>query len=121
MLNPRKEIDPAVYTTAAEYFNLSQSAIASVNLMSGSTYIRHLANESRAYNATRSEDVATAPDLPKWNLVVQDCFSGGSVPGEMFTREFWLDLTELVERDGIVAMVSASVQERKRVNWTEAF
>lgn len=37
---------------------------------------------------------------------MQDCFSGGSVPGEMFTLEFWKDLSELVERDGIVAMVS---------------
>lgn len=37
--------------------------------------------------------------------MVQDCFSGGSVPGEMFTLEFWRDLSELVERDGIVAMV----------------
>jgi len=39
--------------------------------------------------------------------VVQDCFSGGSVPGEMFTVEFWRDLSELVERDGIVAMVGS--------------
>jgi spermidine synthase len=44
----------------------------------------------------------------KWSLVVQDCFSGGSVPGEMFTVEFWRDLSELVERDGIVAMVCPS-------------
>ena len=40
--------------------------------------------------------------------MVQDCFSGGSVPGEMFTVEFWRDLSELVERDGIVAMVCPS-------------
>jgi hypothetical protein len=99
------EIDPAVYHTAAEYFALSYSPISSVNLLSGSTYIQHLATEARAHNGTSKEDIASAPDLPKWSLVVQDCFSGGSVPGEMFTRDFWLDLTELVERDGIVAMV----------------
>lgn len=46
-------------------------------------------------------------DGQKWRYVIQDCFSGGSVPEEMFTREFWLDLVENVEQDGIVAMVSS--------------
>jgi hypothetical protein len=48
--------------------------------------------------------------------VVQDCFSGGSVPGEMFTVEFWRDLSELVERDGIVAMVSSFFRLRFKRN-----
>lgn len=103
--HPVAEIDPAVYQTAADYFGLSKYPIASVNLLSGSTYIKHLAAEARPKNSSESGEVLPEADLAKWSLVVQDCFSGGSVPGEMFTREFWLDLTEVVERDGIVAMV----------------
>ena len=79
-----------------------------MNLLSGSTYIKHLAAEARPRNTTSGSEIpdAEGSDLAKWSLVIQDCFSGGSVPGEMFTRDFWLDLTEVVERDGIVAMVS---------------
>jgi hypothetical protein len=96
------EIDPVVYQTAATYFNLSSYPISSVNLLSGSTYIHHLAELARNESAA---DRPASNDFTKWTLVVQDCFSGGSVPGEMFTREFWQDLSELVEQDGVVAMV----------------
>jgi hypothetical protein len=37
---------------------------------------------------------------------VHDCFSGGSVPGELYTVEFWYELIALVEDDAIVAVVS---------------
>ena len=96
-----------MYTTAAEYFNLSNYPISSVNLLSGSTYIHHLAELARQKLYVEDGDTAQEPEpeFTKWSLVVQDCFSGGSVPGEMFTLEFWQDLSELVERDGIVAMV----------------
>jgi hypothetical protein len=78
-----------------------------VNLLSGSTYIHHLAELARRKTSNNETETNTEqePEFTKWSLVVQDCFSGGSVPGEMFTLEFWQDLSELVERDGIVAMV----------------
>jgi hypothetical protein len=77
-----------------------------VNLLSGSTYIHHLASLSRQKALNTGKELAEEEEeFTKWSLVVQDCFSGGSVPGEMFTLEFWRDLSELVERDGIVAMV----------------
>jgi len=106
------EIDPVVYTTAATFFNLSSYPISSVNLLSGSTYIHHLASLSREKASRKGKGLAEdeeGEEFTKWSLVVQDCFSGGSVPGEMFTVEFWRDLSELVERDGIVAMVCPSV------------
>jgi hypothetical protein len=105
------EIDPVVYSTAAEYFNLSSYPISSVNLLSGSTYIHHLAELARQKSSVNETDTDTEqePEFTKWSLVVQDCFSGGSVPGEMFTLEFWQDLSELVERDGIVAMVWSTI------------
>ena len=93
-----------MYSTAATYFNLSSYPISSVNILSGSTYIHHLAELARQ-KANGNDETKEEEEFTKWSLVVQDCFSGGSVPGEMFTVEFWRDLSELVEKDGIVAMV----------------
>jgi len=88
------EIDPAVYSAAVDFFDLQLSNDSSVNIMDGASYVRQLADLSR------SGDYEGA----KWSYVVHDCFSGGSVPGELFTREFWEDLSELLEGDGIVAV-----------------
>lgn len=87
-----------MYTAAKDYFNLTLSNDSIINLMDGNAYVQQLASLQLAneYNGT------------KWSYVIQDCYTGGSLPGEMFTREFWEDLSGLVEDDGIVAMVSLS-------------
>jgi spermidine synthase len=90
------EIDPAVYRAAVDHFGFTMSNASTVNLMDGAAYIRHLAALLR--EGTYKGD--------KWSYVIQDCFSGGSVPGELFTVEFWTELSQLVEVDGIVAVVS---------------
>ena len=46
--------------------------------------------------------------MQKWSYVIHDCFTGGGVPGEVFTIEFWQELVGLVEEDGIVAVVSGA-------------
>lgn len=102
------EIDPAVFTATEIYFNLSSSHLTSVNLLDGSVFVSELATLSRV-NITDpsldSETLTALERLPKWDFVVQDCFTGGSVPGEMFTKEFWEDLGEMVAEDGLIAMV----------------
>ncbi|OXB39897.1 hypothetical protein J007_00319 [Cryptococcus neoformans] len=101
------EIDPAVFTATETYFNLSSSHLTSVNLLDGSAFISELASLSHV-NITDpsldSETLTALEKLPKWDFVVQDCFTGGSVPGEMFTKEFWEDLGEMVAEDGLIAM-----------------
>jgi spermidine synthase len=89
------EIDPLVYHAAVDHFNLTLPSSTTINLLDGNEYVSSLARMRREGTY----------DGQKWRYVIQDCFSGGSVPEEMFTREFWADLAENVEQDGIVAMV----------------
>jgi spermidine synthase len=95
------EIDPLVYRAAVDHFNLTLPASTTVNLLDGNEYVSSLARMRREGTY----------DGQKWRLVVQDCFSGGGVPEEIFTREFWMDLAVNVEQDGIVAMASQTQLE----------
>ena len=46
------------------------------------------------------------PDVELSDLVIHDCFTGGSVPTELFTLEFWSDLALSIKSDGILVVVS---------------
>ncbi|WVO22090.1 uncharacterized protein IAS62_003415 [Cryptococcus decagattii] len=110
------EIDPVVFTATETYFNLPSLHLTSVNLLDGSVFISELASLSRI-NTTDpsldSEALTALEKLPKWDFVVQDCFTGGSVPGEMFTKEFWEDLGEVVADDGLIAMNFVGLKKSK--------
>ncbi|WVF71495.1 hypothetical protein IAT40_006301 [Kwoniella sp. CBS 6097] len=102
------EIDPAVYLAAQKHFELPHDHLASTNILDGASFINQLAAMKRA-NETELD-----PDrIPTWDIVVQDCFTGGSVPGEMFTLDFWEDLGDLMKDDGIVAMNFAGILKSK--------
>jgi spermidine synthase len=81
------EIDPLVYQAAVDHFDLTLPSTSTVNILDGATYVHSLADLQRSGEY----------DGQKWRLVVQDCFSGGMVPAALFTREFWQDLSGLVE------------------------
>ncbi|KAE8537907.1 hypothetical protein D1P53_005968 [Cryptococcus gattii VGV] len=110
------EIDPLVFTATETYFDLPSSHLTSVNLLDGSAFISELASLSRV-NTTDpsldSEALTALEKLPKWDFIVQDCFTGGSVPGEMFTKEFWEDLGEVVAEDGLIAMNFVGLKKSK--------
>ncbi|WVQ67650.1 uncharacterized protein L199_005853 [Kwoniella botswanensis] len=104
------EIDPAVYLAAQNHFQLYTANVASTNIMDGSKFVSQLADMKKAQSRQVDEvDGDSLVVVPMWDYVVQDCFTGGRVPGEMFTKEFWQDLGELVKSDGIVAMNFAGV------------
>nr|XP_019001214.1 uncharacterized protein I203_06410 [Kwoniella mangroviensis CBS 8507]OCF64675.1 hypothetical protein I203_06410 [Kwoniella mangroviensis CBS 8507] len=103
------EIDPSVYLAAQNHFQLYTANVASTNIMDGSRFVSQLADMKRAQSSQIDEDEDSQVVVPMWDYVIQDCFTGGSVPGEMFTEEFWQDLGELVKSDGIVAMNFAGV------------
>lgn len=42
----------------------------------------------------------------QWDIIVQDVFSAGQLPVQMFTVEFWKDVKTILKPDGIVVMVS---------------
>lgn len=91
------EIDPAVYHAARQYFGLSRPA--SVNLADAALVVQD-----------RASAIVSAGRLPskrdQFDFVVHDCFTGGSVPAELFTREFWWDLALGLKTDGVVVVVS---------------
>lgn len=41
-----------------------------------------------------------------YDIVVHDCFSGGGVPGHIFTHEFWEDLKSVIHPEGVLVVVS---------------
>ncbi len=77
------EIDPVVYHFAREYFYLPRP------------------------NATYLEDASQVLEyLPDdtYDYVLHDVFGGGSVPGHLFTKSFWQQLSRVMKPDGIVAV-----------------
>jgi spermidine synthase len=89
------EYDEVVYDAAAEFFSYGIRRPRSKSIMDGAKYVQ------RAAEARRNN-----PDTPRWNYVVQDCFTAGSLPVELFTRDFWNDIQDVVTEDGVVVMVS---------------
>ena len=89
------EIDPAVYDAARTYFGLDDPGEGRVFLQDARGFIWH-----------RKRRLESGEDLPKFDVVVHDVFSGGGVPGHLFTSEFWNDLKDTMKEDGVVVVVS---------------
>lgn len=89
------EIDPAVYVAARTYFGLPDPGDGKIFLQDARGFIRR-----------RKQKLEAGEDLPKFDVVIHDVFSGGGVPGHLFTSEFWNDLKGVVKEDGVVAVVS---------------
>jgi len=94
------EIDPAVYEAAHQHFGLP--APARLELDDGAKVI-----EDRA-TAIRTSGRPLHP-REQTDYVIHDCFTGGSVPAELFTREFWWDLTMSMKTDGVLVVVSRMI------------
>ena len=82
------EIDPQVYDYARRYFSLPE--MTQVYFQDGREWVQEHASPTAA---------------EKYDYVVHDCFSGGGVPGHIYTVEFWEELKGLVKSDGVVAVV----------------
>lgn len=91
------EIDPAVYDAARTYFGLRDPG-------EGRVFIE----DARGFTWQRKQRLESGEDLPKFDVVIHDVFSGGGVPGHLFTLEFWNDLKDTMAEDGVVVVVSPS-------------
>jgi len=89
------EYDPAVFDAAQRYLGLTSPR--SVHLVDGAAFVANQAMSMRSEK--RSED-----DL--YDFVIHDCFTGGSVPHELFTVEFWEELSMITASTAIIAVVS---------------
>jgi spermidine synthase len=88
------EIDPVVYQAARQYFGLSDPGEGRVFL-----------KDARAWVMDTQQNNTQTDKPSQFDIVVHDCFSGGGVPGHIFTVEFWEALKTLMSPDGVLVVV----------------
>ena len=91
------EIDPAVYDAARTYFGLADPG-------EGRVFLR----DARRFIWDRKQALEAGADLSKFDVVIHDVFSGGGLPGHLFTLEFWNDLKAVMKEDGVAVVVGLS-------------
>jgi spermidine synthase len=83
------EIDPVVVEFAYKYFNLPQN---------------HTSIIGDAVEVVG--DMQTPlPNRKTYDYIIHDVFTGGAEPIDLFTREFLVDLRELLSPEGVIAIV----------------
>ncbi|KAI0335636.1 hypothetical protein GY45DRAFT_1317006 [Cubamyces sp. BRFM 1775] len=106
------EIDPAVYDAAHRYFGLPAPGPSRLFIEDARGWVHNRSltlTQSSTTTASVSSDDLASPQL--FDIVVHDCFSGGSVPSHLYTQEFWRDLKNIVRPDGVVAVNFAGILE----------
>ncbi|KIO29054.1 hypothetical protein M407DRAFT_21796 [Tulasnella calospora MUT 4182] len=108
------EIDPVVHEYAYRFFNLTghppvprqdlwappytiHPRISQSHHMDGRTYVQERA---KFVNGVDKE----TRDEQRYDYVVHDVFTGGSVPAHLFTKEMWEDVKTVMRPDGILAV-----------------
>ncbi|EGO27683.1 hypothetical protein SERLADRAFT_367251 [Serpula lacrymans var. lacrymans S7.9] len=87
------EIDPAVYDASRRFFGLPDLGQDRVFLEDARKWVK---------NRKSSIDWSSSPTM--YDIIVHDCFSGGGVPGHIFTLEFWEDLKTIMSPEGVLAV-----------------
>ena len=85
------ELDPVVYKFATKYFGFPSPH--NVMIQDAVTFVEK-------YRGT-DEDRRT------YDYIIHDVFTGGAEPVELFTREFLQGLSDLLNADGVIAIVCA--------------
>lgn len=89
------EIDPAVYNAARRFFGLKHPGDDKVFLEDARDWLhKRVATQSISSISTR-----------KFDIVIHDCFSGGGVPKQLFSLEFWDQLKTIMTSRGVIAIV----------------
>ena len=98
------EIDPAVYDAAKRFFGLPAPSPERLVLEDAKTWVH---NRSVTLRSSADDDkVSPVVNADLFDVVVHDCFSGGSIPAHLYTQSFWRDLKNIVTPDAVVAVVS---------------
>ncbi|OCH94347.1 hypothetical protein OBBRIDRAFT_770124 [Obba rivulosa] len=98
------EIDQVVYDAARRFFGLPEPPSDKVFIEDARKWarVRHRVLEGTAQPT--GDELLRKEDIPRYDVIVHDCFSGGSLPAFLFTQQFWQDLKALLNVDGIVAV-----------------
>ncbi|KAJ8086884.1 hypothetical protein PM082_005709 [Marasmius tenuissimus] len=94
------EIDPAVYEAARRFFGFPDPGDENVFLEDAGAWV--------ATRAKQRED-AGKEDVPLYDLVNHDCFSGGGIPQHLYEIGFWDNLKALIKPDGVVVINFAGI------------
>jgi len=86
------ELDPIVYQYAQEYFGLARNHTAYIEDAVG--FVKREATKS--------------VDSKKYDYILHDVFTGGAVPASLFTLELFEGLSQLLNDDGVIAIVGFS-------------
>jgi spermidine synthase len=81
------EIDPIVHQFAEKYFGLPSKL--NVFHEDGRAFIESAGKRGE-----------------KWDFIVHDVFTGGSMPSNLFTTEMWTATKAVLADDGVVAVVN---------------
>ncbi|RUP17956.1 S-adenosyl-L-methionine-dependent methyltransferase, partial [Jimgerdemannia flammicorona] len=128
------EIDPAIYTFARDYFNLTPTApheggaTHRAFIQDGRQYIRNAAervvqmeraaggggdnngDQEQSKEGKKRVASATAPLL--YDYVLHDVFTGGSLPVQLFTVEALKDIRKVLKKDGVLALNFAGSEHK---------
>lgn len=85
------ELDPVVYKFAVKYFNFPSPH--NVVIEDAITFVE----KAKAVGGNRKT----------YDYIIHDVFTGGAEPIELFTQEFLRGLSEMLNADGVIAIVSA--------------
>lgn len=96
-----------MYDAARRFFGLSDPGPGHVFLQDARDWVA-----SRSREIEKKTKAGTIADHDLFDIVVHDCFSGGGVPGHIFTVEFWRDLKTIMSPWGVLAVVSGPSQPR---------
>ena len=80
------EIDPVVHEFAAKYFDLKENNKPA--LVDAVSYTAGLVEAGKTYN-----------------YIIHDVFTGGAEPVDLFTLEFLQGLSDLLDPNGVIAIV----------------
>jgi spermidine synthase len=113
------ELDPLVYKHAREYFGLHRLQLKvelfdnfdSSSGKDGEIYLE----DARQWVHKIAQDLARGTLLKigdrsfeRYDYIIHDVFSGGTVPAHLFTIEFWSELKDLLRNNGVLAVVCTS-------------
>lgn len=85
------ELDPVVYKFATKYFGFPSSH----NVM--------IQDAIKFVESSKAID----EDRRTYDYIIHDVFTGGAEPVELFTQEFLQGLSDMLNADGVIAIVSA--------------
>ncbi|KAK9464187.1 uncharacterized protein V1516DRAFT_669808 [Lipomyces oligophaga] len=92
------ELDPMVVQYAVDYFGFQMSQ-ARVTVCDGAYFIHSL-----AHTFIHRPDETQREDLQKYDYIVHDVFTGGTIAPTMFTAELWQDVQHIMAPDGVLAV-----------------